>query len=347
MVLKLNIPPPSLPRTYTGPGLVDIQLNGFAGIDFNSDPSQWTSREWHTVRDALRSCGVLHALPTFITDSVERTIARVQMYRRFIETDELLASTFPALHIEGPFISALDGPRGAHQKAFCRIPAQYPDFIDQLQEESGSRIRILTLAPELEGAIPLIERCAEAGIIVAIGHTAAARKEIDAAVVAGASLSTHLGNGSHQMLPRLDNYVQQQLAEDRLAATFIADGHHIPFGTLKNFLRAKTLDHSILITDAISAAGAGTGLYKLGEQTVEVDETLRCQIPGQPNLAGSALTLDRAIINAARHCGVPFETAWAMASTQPAALIGLDIPERISVKITGDTFSILTERNQV
>nr|MBX2822285.1 hypothetical protein [Rhodothermaceae bacterium] len=251
---------------------------------------------------------------------------------------ERLASAFPALHIEGPFISALDGPRGAHQKAFCRTPAQYPDFIDQLQEESGNRIGILTLAPELEGAIPLIERCAEAGIIVAIGHTAAARNEIDAAVEAGASLSTHLGNGSHQMLPRLDNYVQQQLAEDRLRATFIADGHHIPFGTLKNFLRAKTLAHSILVTDAISAAGAGSGLYTLGEQTVEVDETLRCQIPGQPNLAGSALTLDRAVINTARYCGVPFETAWAMASTQPAALIGLETPERISVEITGDTF---------
>lgn len=308
------------------PGLVDLQLNGYAGFDFNAPAEAWHRDALSHARLALRKASVVMALPTFITDAPNALIDRARVYRELVEADEQLGATFPGLHIEGPFISPEDGPVGAHPKHRCATPHQLPELLDQLVEASGERIRILTLAPELEGAMALIEKAARLGILVAIGHTTADAETLDAAVVAGARMATHLGNGSHMTLPRHDNYMQHQLADDRLAASFIADGHHIPFPVLKNFLRAKTSEKAILVTDAIAAAGAGPGRYRLGEKEIVVATDLKCQIPGQPNLAGSALTMDQAVLNVNRYCKIPFEEAWTMASTRPAALAGLPEP---------------------
>jgi N-acetylglucosamine-6-phosphate deacetylase len=219
-----------------------------------------------------------------------------------------------------------------------------PDFIDRLQEASGDRVGIVTLAPELPGAIDLIGRLAEAGICPAVGHTQAPAETLRAAVAAGARLSTHLGNGSHDVLPRLDNYVQVQLAEDRLAATFIPDGHHMPLTTLKNFIRAKTPSRSVLITDAISAAEMGPGEYTLGQLVVQVGADGRCSVPGEQHLAGSILTLDRAIIEVCRRCDVSFDQAWAMASSHPAMLIGLPLPRTVTVAVAETGFTMLDPR---
>jgi N-acetylglucosamine-6-phosphate deacetylase len=318
----------TLPTAHRGPGLVDLQVNGYAGFDFNSRPESWAPGEFLRVRAALAERGVVAALPTFITDDAERLIARAAAYARLLRENPELEATFPKLHIEGPFISPEDGPRGAHPLAHCRAPRDLPDLVDRLREASGDRIGILTLAPELRGALELISRAAEQGVCVAIGHTAAEPVVLAEAVAAGARMSTHLGNGSHWVLPRHENYLQAQLAEDGLVASFIADGHHLPWYVLKNFLRAKTPARSVLVTDAISAAGAGAGRFTLGDDEVEVSAELRVTRPGKPGFAGSALTLDRAVINTAVHGGVSFEESWAMASTRPAALVGLgSLPE--------------------
>jgi N-acetylglucosamine-6-phosphate deacetylase len=327
-----------LPRQYAGPGLVDLQLNGYAGLDFNDPAEKWSARELHRVRERLRRRGVVAALPTLVTSDPEAMIARARRYAELVSADEALASTFPKLHIEGPFLSASDGPRGAHPRRWCRTPAEMPDFLDRIVEASGNRVALVTVAPELPGAIDLIRRCAAMGICPAVGHTEATPAQLDQAVAAGARMSTHLGNGSHQMLPRLDNYVQHQLADDRLFAGFIADGHHMPFTTLKNFLRAKTPARSILVTDATAAAEMGPGRFMLAGGMVEVTPEGRCARPGEPNLAGSALTLDRAVINAALHCGVTFDRAWTMASTTPAKLVGLPTPHSVTVAITEQGF---------
>jgi len=313
-------------------------MNGYAGFDFNAPADDWTSEALEHVRLRLRARGVLAAFPTLITDDLDAMVARAARYAELLNANPLFELTFPRLHIEGPFISPLDGPRGAHPLAYCRVPKQAPDVLDRLLDASGGRIGILTLAPELDGALPLIEHAAACGVCVGIGHTNASNATIADAVQAGATLSTHLGNGSHQVLPRLDNYVQTQLAEDALAATFIADGHHVPFTTLKNFLRAKTWPRSILVTDATAGADAPPGDYMLGPERIVVSENLRVSKPGQDNLAGSALTLDRAIINVATHCGVPFADAWAMASTIPAATVGLSGPPPITVHISSERF---------
>ncbi len=197
---------------------------------------------------------------------------------------------------------------------------------------------MLTLAPELPGASDLITQAVSRGIVVALGHTGAGNETLDRAVRTGARLSTHLGNGSHPTLPRLDNYVQAQLADDRLMASFIADGHHIPFPTLKNFIRAKTPERSILVTDAIIAAEIGPGCYPFLSGEVLVSEELRVSKPGQSNLAGSALTLDRAVLNVVCHSGVSFEQAWAMASTLPATLLDLRGLPEVQVRVGVDGF---------
>ena len=323
-----------LPRTHAGPGLVDIHLNGYAGFDFNGDPAGWTRQDLLRVAGALERRGVLAVFPTLITDDPRAMVDRARRYAQLLAGDAELAAHFPRLHVEGPFISPEEGPRGAHPRPHCLLPKDAPDLIDRLREAAAGRIGIVTLTPELPGAMELIQRCTAAGILVAIGHTQASAGTIDEAVAAGARMSTHLGNGSHQMLPRVDNYVQTQLADDRLWASFIADGHHIPLTTLKNFLRAKTPARSILVTDAIVATGLGPGKYPAGTKIVEVHDDGRTSAPGAPALAGSVLTLDKAVVNVALHCGVPFAEAWAMASTNPASLLSLPCPPQVSVTIT-------------
>jgi N-acetylglucosamine-6-phosphate deacetylase len=318
---------------------VDLQINGFAGFDFNGDPATWTVQAFLDVAQLLRRRGVTAALPTLITDDMDRMTARARRYAELLAEEPQLAEAFPGLHIEGPFISPDDGPRGIHPREHCAIPAAAPHFFDSLQQASGGRVRVLTLAPELDGALDLIARAKIRGACAAIGHTQAPAGMIRAAVAAGAAMSTHLGNGSHHVLPRLDNYIQAQLAEDALFASFIADGHHVPYPTLQNFIRAKGTARTVLISDATSGAGADPGRYTLGDMEVVVSEDLRVAHPGSAGFAGSALTLDRAVVNVCHGCGVPFGQAWSMASMLPAALIGLEPPGPVTVVVTPDGFS--------
>lgn len=330
-----------IPQDYTGPGLVDIQLNGYAGLDFNGDPEEWTLEAWRGIADNLKQRGVVAALPTLVTDDVDRMLARAARYAELVDADETLANRFPRLHVEGPFVSPEDGPRGAHPKQFCSTPREHPDFLERIHDASGHRVAIVSLAPEIEGTRDVIERCNELRICASIAHTQADHSTLNDAVRAGARLSSHLGNGSHQTLPRLDNYVQAQLADDRLMASFIADGHHMPFSTLKNFIRAKTPARSILITDAIAAAECGPGRYEFAGQDIEVSESGRASAPGSPNLAGSTLTLDRAVMNVAANCDLPWAEAWSMASTRPAELLDLRPPAEVTVQISDSGFQFL------
>ena len=329
---------PEPPARFSGPGLVDLQVNGYAGFDFNSAPEGWSASDFRRVGEAMGRRGVVAALPTLISAPCDRLVAAARGYARVLADAPELERTFPRLHVEGPFLSPDDGPRGAHAAGACTTPAAQPDFLERMREASGDRLGLLTLAPELPGALGLIAAATAARVCVAIGHTSASVEQIAAAVDAGARMSTHLGNGSHQMLPRLANYVQAQLAEDRLAASFIADGHHIPWYTLQNFLRAKGFSRAILVTDAVAAADAPPGRYPLGEREVEATAAGRVQLPGQPNLAGSALSLDRAILGVVRHCGVPFAAAWEMASSRPAALVGLAPPAAVTVEVLAGGF---------
>jgi N-acetylglucosamine-6-phosphate deacetylase len=294
------------------PAFLDLQVNGYAGVDFN-DPSTSGERVLEALQ-ALRSSGVTQVLPTLISAPLPR-------FARCAET--LVQTSAPAIigfHMEGPYISPEEGARGAHRLEDV-APASLDDF-KRRQEAADGRVRLVTLAPEVAGALPLIEHLCGQGIRVAIGHTAASPEEIRDAVRAGATLSTHLGNGCAQMLRRHPNFLWEQLAADDLFASLIVDGHHLPAATVKTMVRAKTKERVILVTDATAAAGQPPGEYKLGELTVRLDDTGRVAVPGQPNLAGSALSMDRAVANMVRFAGVSLSEALAMASTGPAAYLG-------------------------
>ena len=322
-----------------GPGLVDLQVNGYAGVSFNHPVEKITLEGVRRACDRMAGRGVVAILATLTTDAVESIIARARRLASLRAEDEMLASMIAGLHIEGPMINAAEGPRGAHPPEHIIAPADAPGFLDDVQEASGGMVRLLTLAPETPGAMELIAKASGAGVTVALGHHEADAATISQAVAAGATMCTHLGNGSHAMLPRLDNYVQHQLADDRLAAGFIADGHHIPFPTLKNFLRAKGTRRSALVTDAVLVADMPPGSYGSGARTRMLSADGSVRLKGTPYLAGSALTLDKGILNVAAHCDVSFEAAWAMASTQAAQMVGLADPRRVEVEVSEEGFT--------
>lgn len=300
-------------RTVELPGLVDLQVNGFAGVDFG-DPALTPEQALQAVA-AIEKTGVTRFLPTLITSSLETFSACARAVARTKH------AAIAGIHMEGPYISPEDGPRGAHPRAFVR-GADVDDF-RRRQDAAEGRIVLVSVAPEAPGVLPLVEHLVASGIRVAIAHTGATGAQIADAVAAGATLSTHLGNGCANLLPRHPNVIWEQLGEDRLLASFIVDGHHLPPATVKSMIRAKTPARTILVTDAVGAAGMPPGRYTLGGQEVELSPTGRVAAPGAPNLAGSALRLDVAIGNTVRFTGLPFEDVVPMASTRPAGYLGI------------------------
>jgi N-acetylglucosamine-6-phosphate deacetylase len=243
---------------------------------------------------------------------------------------EIVAQHVVGIHLEGPYISAEDGPRGAHPLEHCRPPC-WNEF-QRLQEAAEGRIRIITLSPEYEGAHEFIERTAASGVLVAIGHTAANSDQIRAAVDAGARMSTHLGNGAHGQIRRHPNYIWDQLAEDRLVASLIADGHHLPASVVKCFVRAKSPARCILVSDLVGMAGMPPGRYRntsIGD--IEILDDGRLVVAGQRQyLAGAGLPIHYGIPNVMKFAEVPLSTAINMVTTYPARLLDLPAP-RIEV----------------
>lgn len=274
------------------PGFFDLQVNGFAGVDFN-EPC--TPEQLHHAITAQRQTGVTQLLPTLITSSREHFASCAQALANF--SDPAIAG----IHMEGPYISPLDGARGAHPLAAV-CDASIDDF-QRRQDAANGKIVLVTLAPEVPQALALIEYLVTQNIKVAIAHTAATPEQIRDAVKAGATLSTHLGNGCANLLPRHPNFIWEQLAADELYASFIVDGHHLPAATVKAMVRAKTPARTILVTDAIAAAGCAPGLFELGGVTVELDANGRVAEPGKPWLAGSSLAMNNAVANAVRFTG--------------------------------------------
>lgn len=294
------------------PGLIDLQVNGFAGVDFN-EPC--TPEQLQRAIKAQQATGVTQFLPTLITSSLEHFASCARALTNF--TDPAIVG----IHMEGPYISPEDGARGAHPRAHVR-DASIEDF-QRRQDAAKGKIILVTLAPEVPNAIALIEYLVAQNIKVAIAHTAAAPQQIQDAVKAGATLSTHLGNGCANLLPRHPNFIWEQLAADELCASFIVDGHHLPAATVKAMMRAKTLARTILVTDAIAAAGCAPGLFELGGVTVELQANGRVAEPGKPWLAGSSLTMDRAVANTAKFTGLALADVLALASTNPANYLGI------------------------
>jgi len=303
---------------FLAPGCVDLQVNGFAGVDYNS-PTASQDEILGSIR-TMFSTGVTRFFPTVITGPPEnmlgalRNLAAARESSPEGKTDEFKA--MEAFHVEGPHISAAEGPRGAHPVEWVRAPDL--DEFHRWQEAARGHVRLVTLSPEWPGAPRYIESLAQEGVVSSIGHTGASAAQIHDAVSAGATLSTHLGNGAHATLPKAPNYLWDQLGEDRLAASFIVDGIHLNDAFLKVALRAKGVERSLLVTDAVMPAMCAPGEYKLGEIDVELKEDQRVVLRGGTRLAGSSLRMDRAIENVMRVAGLRLTEAITMATINPA-----------------------------
>lgn len=310
------------PTAWVAPAFLDVQINGCLGIAFNSP--DLTTDGVHTVTAECRKHGIGAYLPTLITGSFEALRHGFDTLANAIDASGELARRIPGFHLEGPYLSAEDGPRGAHPKEHARDPDW--DEFRRWQDAAGGRIRMVTLAPERTGAMAFIERLATAGIVVAIGHTAATGAQIRDAVTAGARISTHLGNGCHATLPRHENYVWEQLATDDLWASIIADGHHLPAALVKCITRVKTPSRMVLTCDASSLAGLLPGRYPAWGTELEVLANGKVVVPGTPFLAGSGCFTDVCVGNVARMAGLSLRDAVEMATVRPRELLGLPVP---------------------
>lgn len=307
---------------YIAPALFDLQINGYGGV--------WFSNEELTRADVLKALephyryGVTRLCPTLITNSYEGLAAGLAAIRAACELKPFANKMVCGCHLEGPYISAEDGPRGAHPREHVR-PADWEEF-QKLQEISGNRIKLVTLAPEVDGAIDFIRKAVANGVVIAIGHTAATPEQVRAVVDAGAQLSTHLGNGAHAMIHRHRNYIFEQLSDPRLTASLIVDGHHLPASLVQTFLKVKTPKRTILTCDAAGWAGCPPGVYesKLGRS--EILPSGKLVVAGQHELlAGSAQETDTCIANVIEFAGVSLKDAVDMASKNPAKLLGFEV----------------------
>ena len=270
-------------------GWIDLQVNGFKGIDFSMP--DLTLDQVHQVTAELLSRGTSAYCPTLITCDpaiYERNLPILAQAMR--EPD--LREHIVGLHLEGPFLSTAS--RGAHPEQWLATPDRHR--FDTWQRLARGGIRILTLAPEVEGATALIRHAASQGVVVSLGHHLADDASIARAVEAGASLCTHLGNGIVNTLPRHPNPIWTQLANDSLSACFIADGHHVPPSFLRVAWRAKGRDHFIVTSDAAGIAGLPVGEYTYMGARVEIEASGRIVVQngapsGAATLAGSSSTM--------------------------------------------------------
>jgi N-acetylglucosamine-6-phosphate deacetylase len=325
--------PPASPATLLAPGFIDLQVNGFAGVDFCSPAASLPDIE--RALKAIFSTGVTRLFPTVITGGIDDMLRAAENLARAKRTLPN-GRAFEGIHMEGPHISPTDGPRGAHPARQVR-PPDTREF-DRWQEAAEGAIRLVTVSAHWPETPAYIRHLVSRGVVVAIGHTDATGDQIDAAVAAGATLSTHLGNGANSMLPRHPNYLWHQMAEDRLAASLIVDGIHLGRAFVVTALRAKGIERIVLITDAVMPAGCPPGPYMLGEVEVELKPDNRVVLRGGDRLAGSAITMDRAIETFIRLTGASLPQVLSTATRNPARigringrLRGLEPGERADV----------------
>jgi N-acetylglucosamine-6-phosphate deacetylase len=305
---------------FIAPGLIDLQINGYLGIDFNTLPIR--TEEVRIVTKELWKQGVTTYFPTVITNSPQ-TIreALKSIYdatRKYPEVKEAIGG----IHLEGPFISQENGPRGAHNQEYVQAPDW--ELFCSFQEAAGGKIKLVTLSPEWGGTVEFIKKCRKDNVFVAIGHTSATSKQIKEAVEAGASLSTHLGNGAHSVLPRHPNYIWDQLAEDRLASSFIADGFHLPNSVLKVILRMKG-NKAFIVSDCVSCAGMEPGQYQspIGGKVVLTSEGRLHMAEFPELLAGSAQTQLWGINHLLKEDLCDLSSAINLATVNPSNLLSL------------------------
>jgi len=294
-------------------GYCDLQVNGYAGIDFND--ADITADGVDCALAAMRAGGVTICLPTLITAPPAVLHARLQALDRAVAASALGPTMVPGFHLEGPFLNPAAGFAGCHPVAAMRDPD--PALLEEWTRDLRRPVLMLTLAPERPGGLDLVRWAVAHGMVASIGHADAGATVVEQAVTAGATLSTHLGNGLPRMLPKFDNPLMAQLGHDGLAAGFIADGLHVPVPALRAMIRAKGAG-AILVTDAVAAAAAPPGRYRFAG--MDIDGLADGSVRSGGVLAGSSLTMEQAIRNV---------VAWGIVDRQGAQRLAIDTPRRV------------------
>ena len=312
-------PGPADETAWLSHGFIDLQINGYYGCDLNGDlddPDLVIALAHKVI-----ATGTTTFLPTIITASEEKIVRALRIIALARRISPLVAHSMPFAHIEGPFISPENGAVGAHQREFVRPPSM--EEFARWQAASGDLVGMVTLSPHWENTPEFIRALAAQGIRVSIGHTHATAEQIHVAAKAGATLSTHLGNGIMGMLPRHPNPIWTQLADDRLTATFIADGHHLPADTLKAMVRSKGIERSILVSDTVALGGMPPGIYDAAVGgAVELSADGRVSSVNSSFLAGAALPLKNGVAWAAGSGVCELGDAVRMATENPGRIVG-------------------------
>lgn len=303
-------------------GGVDLQVNGYAGVDFNAD--DLTADGLRLACEAMQRDGVAAAMATVITDGIDAMAARLARLVALRERDELARRLIVGLHVEGPFLNETPGYRGAHP--LDAIHSADGDEMRRLLDAAGGLTRIVTLAPERDPGLAVTRLLAKQGVAVSAGHCDPSLEQLDAALDAGLSMFTHLGNGCPMQMHRHDNVIQRALSRgDRLWLCFIADGVHVPPAALGNYLRCAGLDRCIVVTDAMAAAGLGPGRHRLGRWEVQVGDDLAAWAPDRSHLVGSAMTMRQARENLRGRLGLDARQVAQLTRDNPAKAIGLNL----------------------
>ncbi len=306
---------------FIAPGLIDNQVNGFAGVSFCFGGGELNKEGILKATRELWGKGVTTYLPTLTTNS-KKVLLRNFTLLANTKNDEALRGSIPGFHLEGPYVSPEDGYRGAHPLKYVHKP-DWQEFME-LYEASGRNILTITVAPELEGAMEFIRKCTALGITVAIGHHNATKATVDEAVANGAKISTHLGNGCANMINRHNNPLWPQLANDQLIASIICDGFHLRDEEIAVFYKVKGPEKTIITSDVTGFAGLPPGNYKNEEgETIELTKEGMLRYPAQNVLYGSASPISRGVTHIMKVTGCSLGEAIQMASTNPAKLYGL------------------------
>ncbi len=318
---KTKIWDPALREPSNGvkiPGLVDLQVNGYKGVDFSS--GDLTEAHFVQACRGLFEAGTTAFLPTMITSPGDVYKHNLPIMTAALQSEEFHGRLL-GIHLEGPFISTQDGARGAHNAEWIREPDI--SYLQQLIEWAGDKVKLITIAAEAKGAEQLARYAVGRGIAVSLGHQMAGEEDLVKLVRAGAVALTHLGNGVPAVLPRHENPIWAGLANDDLVATIITDGHHLPAPVLKTIIRTKGAAHCVVVSDASSLAGFGPGRYETLGHKVVLEDSGRLYDPATEYLCGSSATMLECMNYLARLSLVSRNELIAMGFYNPLKLIGL------------------------
>lgn len=304
-------------KKYIAPGLIDIQINGYVGVDFSGP--DLTLEGIRKATKALWKAGVTSYFPTIITSDIELIKKNFAILAK-AKADPEIGPSIPGFHLEGPYISPIAGFRGAHLEKYIKKP-DWEEF-KAIQNAADGGILIITVAPEIDGAIPFIRKCVESGVTVSLGHHNGTADQVHQAVNAGAKMATHLGNGCANEINRHHNPLWPQLSNDDITATIIADGFHLTRDEVRTFFKAKGVEKTILVSDALDLAGLPPGEYTRGERTLLLTPNV-VKLPKENVLAGAASPISMCVGQVIKYTGCSLNDAIQMASTNPAKMFSL------------------------